>query len=741
MSSKHPSASSLPLSSLRQLEGLPDRQRRLLLRAGLGLSLGGASLLTACGGGDNNDGGSGPDAGGGTPAGTPAQVSSFALAVLPDTQFYSRYATTDENLQFQRKYGSTPYVAQTKWIADNAAALRIPFTIHLGDVVDQQGKPLQWQVADSAMKVLESAKMPYSILAGNHDVISDVDYVDASSQSANTDAQRNLAKEPYLQAFPTTRAQQQSTFGGRDPSGFHEYHVVNVDGNAFMVLSMSWRASDAAIAWARGVLAKHPTLPTILATHQLLNIAADGVSPLEVPYGLMLWDKLIRDNDQIFMTLNGHYHGGAHLTKTNDFGNAVEEMVVDYQMAYMGGNGLMRLYEFDLTNNKIKVMSFSPWVTQKPTDTLNEFDVAVLSDANHQFEISIDFKKRFARFNPNFAQPAAGNAPINERAKAALLTHFTEPAPSVKKAAADPSDYPVVASTVAHWRFFGGTEGGVVPVGQVIQDETGANPIARQPLAQGGAAQEGDLTWSSDHHYLSAAPGSVRFSNSVNSPLRMSAFATDVTAPLNGLSFSAGSLLQGPDGAPMPDLVLEPFFRVHDSRYVLYWPCSTPAEAKARRERLALEERERLALQARTVDAVAPGEQQPESDHGFAGEGIETGLNKGHRWRHATAWFSYRLNDPKREGRLLRLAFSALDDGRRFSVWVNDRRLADLTLRADEATDRAPGAEIYSRDFPLPEDWPRAADGAVRVRLVAEPGSIAGGIYDLRLLRATAPAH
>lgn len=526
-------------SSLRELEGLPDRQRRLLLRAGLGLSVGGSALLTACGGG--NDGGDDADtSSGGTPAAAPAKVSSFALAVLPDTQFYSRYATTDENLQFQRKYGSTPYIAQTKWIADNATSLRIPFTIHLGDVVDQQGKPLQWQVADSAMKVLESAKMPYSILAGNHDVISDVDYVDASSQSANTDAQRNLAKEPYLQAFPTTRAQQQSTFGGRDPSGFHEYHVFNVDGNAFMVLSMSWRASDAAIAWARGVLAKHPTLPTILATHQLLNIAADGVSPLEVPYGLMLWDKLIRDNDQIFMTLNGHYHGGARLTKTNDFGNAVEEMVVDYQMAYMGGNGLMRLYEFDLTNNKIKVLSFSPWVTQKPTDTLNEFDVAVLKDANHQFEIAIDFKKRFARFNPNFALPAAGNAPINERAKAALLTNFTEPASSVRKAAANPSDYPVVASTVAHWRFFGGADGGVVPVGQVIQDETGANPIARQPLAQGGAAQEGDLTWSSDHHYLSAAPGSVRFSNSVNSPLRMSSFATDANAPLNGLGFSAG---------------------------------------------------------------------------------------------------------------------------------------------------------------------------------------------------------
>ncbi|MFX5660860.1 Tat pathway signal sequence domain protein, partial [Acinetobacter baumannii] len=69
-------------------------------------------------------------------------------------------------------------------------------------------------------------------------------------------------------------------------------------------------------------------LPVILANHQLLNIANDGVSPLEVAYGQYLWDKLIRHNDQIFMTLNGHYHGGALLTKINDFHNPVHEMVV-----------------------------------------------------------------------------------------------------------------------------------------------------------------------------------------------------------------------------------------------------------------------------------------------------------------------------------------------------------------------------------------------------------------------------
>ncbi|MCM2248696.1 hypothetical protein, partial [Klebsiella pneumoniae] len=90
---------------------------------------------------------------------------------------------------------------------------------------------------------------------------------------------------------------------------------------------------------------------------------------------------------------------------------------------------------------------------------------AVLTDKNQQFEIDFDFRKRFARFNPDFAIPAAGNDPINDRAKAAILANYTEPSVADKKAAADTNDYPLVASTVAHWRFFGGANGAAVPVG------------------------------------------------------------------------------------------------------------------------------------------------------------------------------------------------------------------------------------------------------------------------------------
>ncbi|MET3444172.1 hypothetical protein ABIC94_004981 [Variovorax paradoxus] len=532
----------------------PPRRQVLKLGASL-LTVGGSSaLLAACGGGGGGAPGFSPlpapapsPAPAPAPAPTPApppvaaKISSFALAVMPDTQFYARYATAAESDQYDKRFGSAPFAAQTKWIAANAAALNIPFTIHLGDVVDQVGKPDQWKVADAAMKVLEDAKLPYSVLAGNHDVLNDVDY--GIDPNGGTDATRTLANEPYLQWFGTERAKRQATFGARDSSGFHEYHVFEAQGQKFMVLSLSWRISDAGIAWARQVIAKNPTLPVILVNHQLLNIDADGTSPLETDYGKMLWEKLIRDNDQIFMTLNGHHHGAAHLTKTNDFGHKVEEMVVDYQMAYQGGNGLMRLYEFDLSHKQIKVLSFSPWVPQKPADTLNSFDQAVLTTPNESFVIEMDFAQRFAGFNKTFGTgEAVIEGSLVDRAKAMILANYKEPDVTVQRPAANSDDYPQVGNTLAHWRFFGGTVNQPVLPGTVIADVTGNNPLHRDTLNQGGiaGAADADIVWSDDRHHLSAAPGSVRFLNTDKNVPRLSYFLTEAAAPINGQTLDNG---------------------------------------------------------------------------------------------------------------------------------------------------------------------------------------------------------
>lgn len=459
-----------------------------------------------------------------------ASISSFGVMLMPDTQFYSRYATAAEGNQFMNRYGSEPYATQTTWLAQNAKALGIPFVIHLGDIVDQQDKSAQWVVADAAMKILEAGQVNYSILAGNHDVTNGCGF--AGVQNDCTDAQRNLAAEPYLQWFPKSRAQAQSTFAGRDASGFHEAHIFTTpQGQKFMVLSLSWRISDAGIAWARGMIAANPTLPVIVSSHELLAIESDAVTARETDFSNFMWDRLVKDNDQIFMFVNGHNHGSAHLTKTNNFGNPVLELVVDYQMAYQGGNGYMQMLEFDLTANKIKTLSFSPWVPLKPKPSLNQFDRAVLTEPNNQFSYDMDFRKRFARFNPSFSAGTPNrDVALTETVRSMILANYQEPsAPDLAKPF-DSEDYPHHPATISHWRF-NGTPGEAVQPGAVVADRKGQSPMKRAALS--GSSVLADASWSADRHARSANPGSVCVRPG-------SHFLTDVTAPLNAETLKNG---------------------------------------------------------------------------------------------------------------------------------------------------------------------------------------------------------
>lgn len=196
--------------------------------------------------------------------------------------------------------------------------------------------------------------------------------------------------------------------------------------------------------------------------------------------------------------------------------------------------------------------------------------------------------------------------------------------------------------------------------------------------------------------------------------------------PGQPLTFTARGLVQGREGSAGGTLRFIPFYRLHDSRYMLYWQHTTPAGLAGMRARTAAAEAERLALDARTIDQVAPGEQQPESDHFFKGEGADAGLNGDRRWRHASGWFSYELTDRAGAARLLRLTFASADAGRKFDVLLNGRLLQPVTIeRRDEA--------FYHLDLPLPADAARA--GRLEVKFVAHPGSVAGGLYGLRLLR------
>jgi DUF1680 family protein len=192
------------------------------------------------------------------------------------------------------------------------------------------------------------------------------------------------------------------------------------------------------------------------------------------------------------------------------------------------------------------------------------------------------------------------------------------------------------------------------------------------------------------------------------------------------LTFTAPGLVHGGAGSATEFI---PFFRLHDSRYMMYWQQSTPSQLAQMVAANAAREAERLALDAQTVDQVAPGEQQPESDHFFKGEGADAGVNKGRHWRHAKGWFSYELTDRKQEAKTLRLWFGRADMGREFDILVNGQLLESVKLAGDAAE------EEYARDFAIPTEVTRDANGKLVVTLRARLGSIAGGLYGLRLLR------
>jgi hypothetical protein len=456
-------------------------------------------------------------------------ASRFTLAVLPDTQFYSRYSAE----QFVPRYGTDPFAVQTEWLADHSAELRIPFTTHLGDVVDRAGTQGEWEAADRAMQTLDDAPLPYSILPGNHDVL------DESRQ----DTQLDLANEPFLRWFGPTRGAKQSTFEGSDPTGMSQYHVFEAEGQQFLVLALAWRASDATLAWAQSVLDAHPTTPAILTTHALLNVAADQSTPLETAEGQHMWDVLIRGNDQIFLTLNGHFHGATRLTKTNDFGHEVTQVLMDYQMAYEGGNGYLGLLEFDLTNNRIGLMTASPWVVSKPRETLTSYDQPLLEGPHQQYAIDIDFAERFAGFNPAFAAGTADEPSLLSTARDLLLEGFEGPDPITTEQPGNELDFAEAEGTLAHWRFHG--LDGVVDADTVVEDIAGDNDLTRvDPAATQavGAVWEDVTIDTEDVHGFSSDGAAACFDNSSGS--RFSYLTTAPGAPINDADLSDGYTIE-----------------------------------------------------------------------------------------------------------------------------------------------------------------------------------------------------
>jgi len=101
----------------------------------------------------------------------------------------------------------------------------------------------------------------------------------------------------------------------------------------------------------------------------------------------------------------------------------------------------------------------------------------------------------------------------------------------------------------------------------------------------------------------------------------------------------------------LDSLTLQPFYKIHDARYQMYFQTFTNDEYINQIENQKQQESKMLTLDAITVDKINCGEQQPEVDHQYKGEQSISGYDDEKFWRSTRSYISYQLVNKNKSGK------------------------------------------------------------------------------------------
>ncbi len=273
--------------------------------------------------------------------------ASFAIIVLPDTQFYSA-----------GMHDGTPEIfqSQTRWIVENRDELNIAFVTHLGDFV-QNGDEFEeeWIAANDAMSVLDNPEVfgpdqgvPYGIAVGNHD------------QSPEGDADGTTTY--FNEYFGASRFEGRDYYGGHfaDLNDNH-FEFFSAGALDFIVIHIEYDLTPdtSVLDWADYLLKSNVDRRAIVVTHYLIGSGDDAAFSDQ---GRAIYEAL-KDNANLFLMLGGHVgsNGGEGQRTDTDNGNRIYSLLSNYQSRENGGNGMLRIMQFFPEENAIRVRTYSPY--------------------------------------------------------------------------------------------------------------------------------------------------------------------------------------------------------------------------------------------------------------------------------------------------------------------------------------------------------------------------------------------
>ncbi len=178
---------------------------------------------------------------------------------------------------------------------------------------------------------------------------------------------------------------------------------------------------------------------------------------------------------------------------------------------------------------------------------------------------------------------------------------------------------------------------------------------------------------------------------------------------------------------------IQPFFEIHDSRYMMYWLALSEDSYKSYLDGLAKAEQERQALEARTVDKVQPGEQQPETDHKMETDRSQVGNNNDVFFRDASDghYFSYLMQTEGETALGLQLKYWGVGEWKthEFDIYIDD-----VLVKEVNNTGKYRISEFKYETYDIPSS---VLEGKtqIRVKFVAKPRKQIGEIYGVRLVK------
>ena len=302
---------------------------------------------------------------------TPLKDYAYSMAIIGDTQ---RINVTDNGDKLPVIYD---------WIKDNATEKNIKAVLHMGDLTDLDGDD-EWARAKTEADELIAEGIPYSMVRGNHD---------SSSKMRATFPYENTS-------YNGTNG---GSYDGNIENSWQTIEFETTSGNMkYLLLSLDYAVSDAALTWAKGVIENHPDYNVIISTHAYMmedgtRQSRDSADAPGYNNGDLIWEKLASQYENIVMVLSGHIASSAIVKRqsTGVHGNVVTEMLVDPQTVDLDdiraggdGTGMVCMLYFSADGTQVQVENYST-IKNKFYRSDSQFEMEVNSVASNTENINV----------------------------------------------------------------------------------------------------------------------------------------------------------------------------------------------------------------------------------------------------------------------------------------------------------------------------------------------------------------